>query len=116
MKRPETISREQLEKIFNNDLLFTLRRVVENEECARTCQLETTRCMFLRLAEEYLLQAVQTVGLAFVIGLFETVDDWKTCDRMIEGCARRIAEEYEYEGGLKYNNEHVSDHVLPEQH
>lgn len=116
MTRPETVKREQLEKIFNTDLLFTLRRVYENDELARTCQTETVRCMFLRIAEEYILQAVQTLGLAFVIGLFESVDDWKTCERMIEGCARRIAAEYGYEGGLKYNNEHVSDHVLPEQY
>ena len=116
MTRPETVTREQLEKTFNTDLLFTLRRVVEYDELARTCQSERTRCFFLRIAEEYTIQAVQTVGLAFVIGLFESVDDWKTCEHMIEGCARRIAAEYGYVGGLKYNNEHVSHNVLPEQH
>ena len=116
MKRPESVSREQLEKTFNNDLLFTLRRVREYDELARTCQTENTRCLFLRIAEEYTIQAVQTVGLAFVLGLFETVDDWHTCEWMIEGCARRIAVEHGYVGGLKYNNEHVSDNVLPEQH
>lgn len=116
MKQPETVTREHLEKMFNNDLRFTLTRAVENYELARTCQIESIRCTFLRIVEEYILQSVQTVSLAFIIGLFESVDDWKTCDDLIEGCARRIAAEYGYEGGLIYNNEHVSDNVLPEQH